>query len=428
MGLISRIGQLFRNTRVPASSPLPSGDVAGNPIGGRGRSIISLPNTRIDWARMAGPLALNSIVAAAIGWVGRNVPQAPLVVRTPGGKVAENHPLAQLLRRPNPFYSYQVLMASTQASLIVSGNAYWYVVRDQANRPKELWVIPHNQIEPLWDPNATTENFLSGYRYNPSGVPFILPMESVIHFREGALDPANPRLSVSPLASAVRHVATDNEAQAYQAAILSNAGMPGVVITPKGDAQWAEGFKEDLPELFREKVGGDRRGEALALDGEVSITELGFGPEQMLLDHASDLPEARICSLIGIPPQVLQLKVGADNSTLNNTATFERMAWQNGILPRLNVICEEIEVQLLPLYEDRRNLSVSPDLTRVAALGDSKDNLYKRLALAAGGPFLTPDEARAEAGFEPLPDSLGTELRKPAGAQDPAQDPPAPAA
>lgn len=377
-----------------------------------------MPNTRVDWARLAGPLERNSIVAASIGWIGRNVPQAPLQVRSESGKPIPGHPLTLLLRRPNPFYSYQVLSASTQASLVVSGNAYWYIVRDMANRPKEIWFIPHSQIEPLWDSMSTTDNFLTGYRYTPPGSSqwFTLPQESVVHFREGALDPNNPRLSVSPLASAVRHVATDNEAQAYQAAILHNAGVPGVIITPKGEAQWEPGFKEELPELFREKVGGDRRGEALALDGEVSVQEVGFGPEQMLLDHASDLPESRICALIGIPPQVLQLKVGAENSTLNNSATFERAAWQNGIIPRLNVICEEITVQLLPLYEDRRHLAVVADFTRVAALGDSKDALYKRLVLAAGGPFLTPDEAREEAGFAPLPDGTGADIRKPGGA------------
>jgi HK97 family phage portal protein len=366
--------------------------------------MVSLPGTNRNWLARAGDLWQSSIVMAAVGWVGANIHQAPICAfRSEGGKPVRYsrgsaRQVERLLARPNPYYSYQTLMASTMLSLIVSGNAYWYIIRDGAGMPKELWYIPHIQIEPAWESGATTDNWISHYTYRENGQEHSLPYEDVIHFREGALDPRNPRKGLSRLHSALRQIATDNEIATYEATILANTGVPGLIITPKdGTTEFSD--PEKIRDVAYDRIAGDERGKPLVFEIPADVTAVGFSPEQLLLGEAGESGEARVCALIGINPVVLGLKSGLGSSSYNNAREFEAQAWQNGIVPRLLTICGELDVQLLPLYEVPENVSLLPDLSGVVALATDQKALYERLTKAVGGPFMMPEEAREAAGL-----------------------------
>lgn len=392
------------------NDPLPVSTPTGNPKGFLGRtSTLVFPGTSRNYTQRAGDLWSSSIVAAAIGWMGTQLHQAPLVAyrRVAGQDKPQRtpHAIEQLLAKPNQFYSSQVLLSSTLLSLVVAGNAYWYVVRDGLGLPKELWWIPHTQIEPAWPANATTEQWVTHYAYTLNGITTSLPVEDVIHFREGALDPKNPRQSLSRLATALRQIAKEHDIENYEASIISNMGVPGLVIQP-GDNQtiFEEEELEKIRDIVQDRVSGDERGKPLAFKTQTKIDMLGFSPEQLLLDTASDVPESRICSLIGVSPIVLELNVGLREASYNNKAGARQSSWEDGIVPRLKAIADECTVQLAPLYPDGEGLLVQPDLSQVSALAPNRNEMYKRLRDAVGGPFMMVEEARTEAGLQPLTD------------------------
>ncbi|MCW3058349.1 MAG: Phage portal protein, partial [Capsulimonas sp.] len=125
-------------------SGLPMGGYgSGGRYGGRSIFYGLLPGSKVDYQRQAGSLWRNSIVAASINWIGRNLPQAPPCVyqiKADGTEtIVPKHPLTKLLMRPNPYYSGRVLRIATFLSLIVNGNAYWYIIRGMNGKPKELW-------------------------------------------------------------------------------------------------------------------------------------------------------------------------------------------------------------------------------------------------------------------------------------------------
>jgi HK97 family phage portal protein len=385
---------------------------AGNPRGTNFKNpTIVFPGTARNYQARAGDLWSSSIVAAAIGWIGANVHQAPLVAyrRVAGQDKPQRtpHAIEQLLAKPNRYYSYQVLMASTMLSLVVSGNAYWYVVRDNAGLPIELWWIPHTMIEPAWPGGATTENWITHYSYTqPNGVVVPLLVEDVLHFREGTLDPRNPRKSLSRLGTALRQIAKEHDIENYEATLISNMGVPGLVISP-GDKETEFGDEEleKIRDIVQDRTSGDERGKPLAFKTTTKIDMLGFSPEQLLLDHASDTPEARICALIGISPIVLELNVGLKEATYNNKQGSRQSSWEDGIIPRLLAVSGELSVQLVPLFEDSESVILRPDLSDVAALAPNRNEMYKRLKDATGGPFMEINEARVEAGLPPLDDT-----------------------
>lgn len=370
------------------------------PVGRAGRSFLYglLPGAKVDYRKLAGDLSRNSVVAASVQWIGRNLPQAPPCVYKIDAKgkktIDGSHPLAKLLNRPNPYYSGHVLRQATMLSLIVSGNAYWYVVRRMDGTPKELWYLPHFQVKPVPGPN--TDAWITGYEYTVDGQTQNLKFEDVIHFRDG-LDPLFPWLGLSPLASAYREVVTDNEAAGYAAAILKNMGIPGVVITPKEAKQSFSGPEQQvLKDEYEESTQGDNRGRPMVLTGPVEIKTLALSPEQLLLDTAQDKPEERLCALIGVPPGVLQLGVGIKKSTFSNRDADRQSAWYECIIPRLDIIHEELDVQLLPAFGNADREKVGADTTQVRALQEAQDTLYTRLGTAVGGPFITANEARSQ--------------------------------
>jgi HK97 family phage portal protein len=392
------------------NAPLPSSTGAGNPRGTNLTTQIVFPGTNRNYTARAGKLYNSSIVAAALGWMSSNAPQAPLVAfRTLAGEGKPRrtpHAIDALLAKPNRYYSYAVLMASTLLSLVVSGNAYWYIVRDIAGVPIALWWIDHTRCEPSWPSGATTDNWVTHYTYRtPAGQFVDLPFEDVIHYREGALDPDNSRKSLSRLATALRRIALMHDIENYEAALLANMGVAGLVFMPK-DGTGGNVSPDELTEIrdtLDDRISGDNRGMSVGLTAPMDVMEIGKSPEEMLLDTTSDAPEATICALIGISPITLNLKVGLKESTYDNKRIANTESWQNGIVPRLLLIASECTVQLVPLFPDApQGLEVLPDLSRVPALQPDKTALYKSLREAVGGPFMMIDEARGEVGMEAL--------------------------
>lgn len=424
MPVLKTIGRVLK-------SGLPMGNYVGSSRYGTGRYWFYglLPGAKVDYERIAGDRWKNAIVQASLAWISRNLPQAPPCVYRENAKgeekIVPGHPLTELLKRPNPYYDGRTLRQATFLSLIAGrGNAYWWIKRGPTGLPLELWYLPHFDCWPLWDAHSTTDNWIVGYAYRNNGTIVKLENDEVIHFRDG-MDPENQRMGLDPLKSGSREMVTDNEASGFAAALLKNMGVPGVVISPAHPGtSFQTSDSDELKAMFEENAGGDNRGRPIVLSGGVRLDRLNLSPNELLLDHAQDRPEARLTALIGINPVVLGLTIGLEHATYANMEEAERGAWRNGIIPRLEMMNSELDTQLLPCDPNSGGLRVGADYRRVLALQDSLDNLYKRNTSAVGGPWLAPNEARQAAGLPPIAggDGLYQPMQPEPGKQADGQD------
>ena len=71
----------------------------------------------------------------------------------------------------------------------------------------------------------TGSAYLTGYEYNPNGAPITYDPADIVHFRDG-MDPDNTRKGLSPLASLLREIFTDDEA------VAMTASTPGFCTRP----------------------------------------------------------------------------------------------------------------------------------------------------------------------------------------------------
>jgi len=361
---------------------------------------------KIDYAAEVGGLGGASLVMAAVNWLGRVLPEAPLQVVQIDDDGMETvlpwHPMARLWRRPNAYYSGTTLCKAFGYSWIVSGNPYFLKVRSRAGQVTELWYVPPQMMYPLWP--ASGSAFISGYEYKVDGQTQTFEQADVIHFRDG-IDPQNMRLGLSPVASVMREIYTDQEIATYSALLMKNGAVPPVVISLKPEVN-AFGFDtNEVRAKYLKQTQGDERGKAWVSGSAVDVTKVGFSPSDLNLAQLRRLPEERLSAVMGIPAIVLGYGAGLDKATYSNARQLVEYATESYLVPLYRYIEEELTTQLLPDFEqDIDHHQCRFDLTQVRALSEDMDAIYTRLTTAYQGGWLKRSEVRELAGYEFSPE------------------------
>jgi HK97 family phage portal protein len=392
-------------------------------------SMLLLNRGRFDYASHVGDGRQSSAVVACMNWICRTFPEAPVMVleRQRDGTETPlvDHPLLDLLTTPNDYYSGEMLMRATLADWTASGDAYWVKIRNRYGAPVQLWWVPQALMAPAWPSNDPTV-YISHYEYRVGGEVFTYAPADVVHFRNG-LDPQNTRKGLSPLASLLREVFTDEEAGSFSASLLRNLGVPGVIISPDDDnVELNSGDAEAVKSDFKAKFGGENRGEPMVLPAKTKVQVLSFNPQQMDLKGMRRLPEERVSAVLGVPAIVAGLGAGLDRSTFANMSEAREMAYESNIIPNQRLIGAELRAQLLPDYGDTKRLRVAFDTKNVRVLQEDQNKLWTRVDTAVRGGWLKVGRAKEMVGetAEPGDDIyLRSSSVTPEGPDAPAPEP-----
>lgn len=347
----------------------------------------------------------NSAVFACLAALATGYTEAPLRVyrETQQGdrKALADHPLQALLNTPNPFMSALEVWAWVQWAKHLDGNAYLRKVRSgNATRGNvtALWPLSPSRVELRSNGN----DFISTYRYHwAPGRWDDLDPANVIHFRLG-LDDADHRKGLAPLKRLVRAITTDERASEWTDTLLGNYALPGMMI--KTAASLTQDQAKELAETAQWLYGQERKGKVGVMGNGADMTQVGFSPEQMMLDALHRVPETRITAVLRVPAIVAGLGAGLEVATYSNYAQA-RQAFAESILSGLWTQDEaKLQTQLVPDFTSDAAILVAHDLTDVRAFQEDEDKKYARLHVAVGGPFVTVNEARADIGLAPLTD------------------------
>lgn len=371
--------------------------------GARWGMSVLLGLTNINYAAIVGDGRGNAIVVACVLWMCRTFPESPLrVQKLVNGEweYDDEHPLFALLQRPNRFYSGILLIWGALADWAVTGNGYWLKGRSSASRTVELWWAPSFLVEPRWPEDGSA--FISHYEYSPNGRPERIEIEDVVHLRYG-LDPQNTRKGLSPIASLVREIFTDDEAANFSATLLKNLGVPGVIVSPAAGVKVEQPDADMIKAQFEQRFGGDNRGRVMVASKEVTTTVLSFSPQQMDLKALRRLPEERVSAIFGTPAVVVGLGAGLDRSTFANMAEAREAAYESNIIPTQRLWAAELNNQLVGDFGDQKRLRLVFDLSQVRVLQQDENALHQRIRDDVAGGVLTVNEGRQALGLEPLP-------------------------
>jgi HK97 family phage portal protein len=362
-----------------------------------------LGGSSYDYAKEAGVLWENGIVHTCIQWVLDTYPEAQLVVQRPNGTKWDtilNHPITAKMERPNPDYDGSILMAGVLISYFCDGNAYIYLDRSAAGKIVNLYYVPHWMIEPKWSGG----DYISNYEYTVDGISQIFPRENVIHIRNG-VDPANTRKGLSRLKAYLREICTDNEAATLVASLLRNQGVPGVFISPEvvtdkqgNQVMMSEPARNKIRDTWGEKYGGDSRGEPFVSSLPVKVVPLSFNPQQLVVDKIRHIPEERVTSGFGIPPQVLGLGAGLEHGDYNNYEIGVEIAYHRCLKPTGKRVALALTHAFddEPGYEMEAGARIGYDYSEITALQPDVTEQHTRAVDDFQGGLITLNEGRAE--------------------------------
>lgn len=321
----------------------------------------ALPGADRNYAHEAGDPMLCSVVAAAAGWIARNVAQTQFqVVRR--GAIVEGAPALALLQSPNAYYDGSTLWQATIASLLTHGNAYWMIVGE--TQPDALYWLHPDAVTPYSD---VADVPIKGYKVKLQAGEERLARQEVVHLRYG-FDPENPYMGASPLRSLYRAIVGDHEAQTFATAILRNLGVIGLVIAPKQSAYLTPEQQGQMEREFTERFTREGRGRVYIPSEPVEVQLLQHDFAKLDVSPLTNLFEERICAVLGIPPMVLHLGAGTQHATYSNAEQAYRAAWESCMTPLIQSLASQLTSQLMPRYGE--GYTLQPDWHSIPALVD----------------------------------------------------------
>ena len=144
----------------------------------------------------------------------------------------ETHPVADLLRRPNPAQGRAELLEALFGQILLSGNGYVEAVAGELGLPVELHVLRSDRMNVVpggdgWP--VAYEYAVAGrkHRFDVSG-----EAKPVCHIK--AFHPQDDHYGLSPLKAAANALDVHNAASKWSKGLLDNAARPSGAIVYRG--------------------------------------------------------------------------------------------------------------------------------------------------------------------------------------------------
>jgi len=216
--------------------------------------------------RAGGPV--NSAVFACVVVISQDVGKLPAHVyrtRPNGGQdVAADHPLNDLLQKPNPYQTRQDFIQQLIAITLLQGNGYAWIERDARGKPVAMHPLATSRVTPRVTDEGDvyydlTKPTLAGGGTTEQAV--TVPASEIIHHR--VITFGSPLVGVSPLMAAALSSALGTRIMQQSEQFFLNASRPGGVLSgPKkierDTAKW-------LKEQWEENYSGTRAGRTAVL-------------------------------------------------------------------------------------------------------------------------------------------------------------------
>lgn len=160
----------------------------------------------------------------------------------------DQHPLLDLLARPNPVMSGSDLLELTSVFLTLVGNAYWYKARNGSGEVIELWSMRPDLVRMNLNPNGSVKEYVFKIEY---GIENIFPVDDVIHFTEA--NPLSDYYGLGAIVPVMEVIMSDIYAKKWNTKFFYNSARPDAIITTAQDLN--EEQQKQVYEKWMEKYG-----------------------------------------------------------------------------------------------------------------------------------------------------------------------------
>ena len=350
--------------------------------------------TQADYSNLARRGFMgNPIVYRCIRLISETAAAVPLLTYQ-GAQECDDHPILNLLQRPNNRQSGKEFMEALIGHLLVSGNAYIERVRVN-DTPKELHLLRPDRVKVLADKSG----WVHGYEYKTSHskkqhrVSEIGTCD-VVHLT--LFHPLDDHYGFAPLQAALMALDVHNAANQWNKSLLDNSARPSGALVYSSNAGThlsQEQFSRLKDELEEGYAGPNRAGRPLLLEGGLDWKPMGHSPRDMDFVEARNGAARDIALAFGVPPMLLGIP--GDN-TYSNYQEANRAFARQTLLPMINRTLDSLNHWFQSEVDITVRIAVDED--RVEGLTSEREAVWNRLNTA---DFLTNDEKREALGYSP---------------------------
>ena len=325
-----------------------------------------------------------SVVTAPVFWIARQASSTVFRALTSDEKDIPDHPLLDLLEQPNEYYTHSALWMALAIDYTINGNAYIEIERytrgDRRGEVRALYWLPSTIVKP----EGSDTQLITHYEINDNKDPLNprkVQREDMIHIRYG-ISAGNMRVGLCPIQSLINDVFTDIEASLFTAAILNNFGFPGIIVSPPDSDPIGPAMDEEktdaIKERFRQLFNRGNRGDVGVFSQAMKVTPLQVDMMKMDVQRTRQLPESRVCAVLGVPAAVVGFALGIQQTAVGATMTeLRKEAYESSVTPFIDLLVDGINMILVPNFVG--DVVVSHDRRKVRILREWRQASVLRL-------------------------------------------------
>lgn len=311
-------------------------------------------------------------------------------------------PAADLLRKVNPFWTFQRLIRMDELCMCLWGESYWAVEKNDRGEPVEIWWLKPSRVHPIPDESG----YLAGFAYVPQagGEPLLFGTDEIVWFRYP--NPINEMAALSPMAAARLPADTSSAMMASNKALFDNGLQLGGMVMPTGDkVAFTEDQAKNLQRGLADNFKGTKNAQRWAvLRFEASIKDMGVTPKDAQFADGMNITLRQACRVYGIPSPLMN---DLEHATLANVKELDRMLWEHGLQPDADFRASEIVEQFLPMFgvPFKRNVPdhFEWDYSQVSSLQEAASSVWDRERGQIEVGALTVNEWRMRHGLPQVP-------------------------
>lgn len=297
-----------------------------------------------------------------------------------------DHPLAEIIKNPLPA-KYKMteyrFKEAIMGDLGIYFNAYLLKIRQEGQlgllRIPPIYVTPKGNLTPSY------------YELTVGGMYKEVPAEDIVHF--WGYNPENSISGLSPSETLRRILAEEYSAGQWREGFWEHkARMEGIVERPPTAPEWSEAAQERFKAEFEELYSGrDNSGKTAVLEDGMTWKPTTFNARESEYLGTRKLTREECARSYHIPLPLVGI---LDHATFSNITEQHKHLYQDTLGPWLTSLEQDIELQLLPEFENVEKVYVEFNIAE--KMQGSFEEQTKSFQAAVGRPWMTADEARAK--------------------------------
>jgi HK97 family phage portal protein len=333
-----------------------------------------------------------------VEWLGKNRAIAESQAFKEAVDVEEiiDHPLLDLIRRPNPWMTSFETRSLTSVYLDMTGDGFWWIppgplAEGDLTRPDTLWVLPTQAVSIV--PDKDGAGLIKAYKYGRGTIekPKLIPPRDMVHHRFP--NPLNPLQGYAPAEAVLLSMVWDESMDIYENALNKNMARPEGVLT----------FEQDVTEAQRKSLQADINsthrgvfnvGKMVVGGKNAQWKPLSWSPKEMAAMRGRDAVMKKISNAFGVPLALIETKdVNRANA---DAAMVVYQRWT--ILPRLRLGEEKLNIDLVPKWDDTGRLFFAYD----NPVPEDREFMLKKEESRLNTYTVTVNEVRTKDGLDPV--------------------------